>query len=324
MENKLWKPLASQKALKARALMYQQIRLFFQKNNVMEVDTPVFSPFGNTDPSIESMSSTYQGQGIKGCLPLYLQTSPEFFMKRLLAAGSGSIYQLAKAFRNGELGRYHHPEFTILEWYRVDYSMQQLMEEVAILSQLIFGKKITVSYYSYHQLFLQQLGVDINKADSKALKAVAGKYQIAGVDTLILDKNEWLDYLLSHYIIPQLNSNELSFIYHFPAEQASLARLTKDCPPVAERFEMIYCGLELANGFHELDNPEEQQVRFEAENNKRRRLGLKSIPLDRYLIDALSAGLPDCSGVALGVDRLLMLKLKEQTINKVLSFSSLH
>lgn len=320
MKKNQWQPSAEQSILKLRAAIYHKIRAYFMEQQVMEVDTPIGSRFGNSDPSIESLQTNYQGQGVKDQLTLYLQTSPEFFMKRLLAAGSGSIYQIATVFRQGEMGRYHHPEFKMLEWYRLDFSLHQLMHEVATLCQTLFDCQLKVEYYQYHQLFMDYFNIDIEQADDKMLAKIANQHQQTD---LYLDKNGWLDYLLSHWIIPNLDPQVLTFIYYFPIEQASLARIKSGNPAVAERFEMIYQGIELANGFHELDDPMEQKGRFEAENKQRKRLNLPLIPIDDYLIDALAAGLPDCSGVALGLDRLLMIKAQKSMLEEVLSFNGL-
>jgi len=254
---------------------------------------------------------------------LYLQTSPEFAMKRLLAAGSGSIYQLCKVFRNNEVGRHHHPEFSLLEWYQLDYSLMDLMQEVATLIKFLLNQKIPRTFYQYADLFSKMLAIDITQVNTKDLQQSAIQYKLAGADSLELDKNGWLDYLLSLYIIPKLPPQQLSFIYYYPAEQASLSRLCPENPLFSERFELVYQGLELANGFHELADAQEQLARFKVDNQKRLAHNLPEMPIDQNLIQALKQGLPDCCGVALGVDRLLMIQQQATHLQDILSFSCL-
>ncbi len=309
--------------LKARARLYAQIRDFFQQRAVLEVETPISAIYGNPDPNIESMQTRYKMQGAKEEQVLYLQTSPEFAMKRLLAEGSGSIYQLCKVFRNGEKGRYHHPEFTLLEWYQLNYSLEALMQEVADLIQLLLNQSIPVCFYPYYTLFDTFLDLNVIQTTSSQLQNKAIELKLNSASELILDKNGWLDYLISLYIIPKLNPEQLSFIYHYPPEQASLAQIKASSPPVAERFELVYRGLELANGFHELRDPKEQLARFEQENQQRKAQNLSIIPLDMNLIKALEKGLPDCSGVALGIDRVLMIQQNVTDLIQVLTFSCL-
>lgn len=286
----------------------------------MEVETQLCASAPTPDPTLASLRTHYLGPLYPGGKTLYLQTSPEFAMKRLLAAGSGPIYQICKAFRNGEAGRWHNPEFTILEWYRPGWDHHGLMSEVAALAQRILGADRPVEKHSYGDLFAQYLGLDPHAADSRELRACALEQGLAGVDALDLTAGDWLDLLLTQCIEPRLGREGLCFVYDYPATKASLARIRADSPPVAERFELYVQGIELANGFHELTDAQEQRRRFAQESDSRRRAGQEVPPLDEHFLAALEAGLPSCSGVALGVDRLLMLALGRQRIDEVIAF----
>jgi lysyl-tRNA synthetase class 2 len=252
---------------------------------------------GNTDPEIHSIR-TDSGR--------YLRTSPEFAHKRLLAAGSGDIFELGRVFRQGESGRAHNPEFTLLEWYRTGWNYQQLMDEVAGLVRYCGHGKFDrwpVKKTRYRQLFLDHLDVDPVTADNRLLSATARAH---GIDDIDLERNQWLDLLISFVIQSALPEQCLTFVYDYPADQAALSRIRPETPPVAERFELYLGQTELANGYQELTDASEQQRRFEAENTKREKLGKPRCKLDQHLISALMHGLPECAGVALGVDRLLM------------------
>ena len=277
---------------------------------------------GVTDPHIHSFITRYQGPGPRYGDTLYLQTSPEFPMKRLLAAGSGSIYQFARVFRNGEAGRLHSPEFTLLEWYRVGFDHHQLMDEVAelVLELLVgrYGDELPQERLSYRELFRQHLGLDPLRAMPDELRATAHAHNMpipAGMD--LQRAQPWLDMLLTHCLEPGLGRGRLTFVYDYPIAQAALARIRPDDPPVAERFELYLEGIELANGFHELTDPIEQGRRFEQENRRRSLLGLPTVPIDGRLLEAL-AHLPACSGVALGFDRLCMLEIGALELDAVL------
>lgn len=301
--------------------MLAEIRDFFRRAGVMEVETPLCASAPTPDPALASFWTSYLGPGYPTGKRLYLQTSPEFAMKRLLAAGSGPIYQISKAFRNGESGRWHNPEFTILEWYRLGWDHHALMAEVAALVQKILGADRPLEKHSYGDLFAQYLGLDAHAADSRELRACALRQGLAGAAKLELpDREAWLDFLLTACIEPRLGRDGLCFVYDYPASKASLARIRAGSPPVAERFELYIQGIELANGFHELADAKEQRRRFEQEADSRRRAGQEAPPLDEYFLAALDAGLPSCSGVALGVDRLLMLALGRQRIDEVIAF----
>ena len=288
----------------------------------MEVETPLLSSCFGTEPSIEPMRAEFVGPGYAGGRSLYLQSSPEFFMKRLLADGSGPIYQVCKAFRNGEAGRQHNPEFSILEWYRPGFTAEELMLEVAkLVGELLDQADIPVEYRSYADLFDQFLGLDVFDVQTEDLAQFAREQNLLGAETLELDRDGWLNLLMSSLIESELGENGLCFVTNYPASQASLARLNQHDPRTAARFELYYRGVELANGFEELADPDEQAERFEQENCKRRSNGQQAIPVDEALLGALQHGIPDCSGVALGLDRVLMSALSLEDIDQVLSFS---
>ncbi len=315
-----WRPFASLAMLQARAELLAAIRDFFRQAGVLEVETPVCSRFAVTDPAIESLTSRYTGPGAPAGLGLFLHTSPEFPMKRLLAAGSGPIYEICKVFRDGELGRRHNPEFTLLEWYRPGFDHRQLMGEVAELINRLLPEPRPVERLAYAEAFHRHLGIDIQAFDATGLQQVAQREQISGAESLQLDWDGWLDLLLSHAIEPHLGRGTLCFLYDYPVSQAALARVRPGNPPVAERFELYLEGMEIANGFHELSDADEQRRRFEADNQNRRAAGLVEPPMDEYLLAALQAGLPDCAGVALGIDRLLMQVSGAEQIRQVLAF----
>ncbi len=245
-------------------------------------------------------------------------------MKRLLAAGSGCIYQIARVFRDGEAGRHHNPEFTLLEWYRVGFDHHRLMDEVAELVTALLSGRVSLAEperLSYRELFQRHLDLDPHRVGvtELAMRAEARGVPIPqGMPTTQTDP--WLDLLLTHCIEPRLDMGRLIFLYDYPASQAALARLRPGDPPVGERFELYLNGVELANGFHELGNAGEQRRRFEAENAARQALGLPVAPIDENLLAALEAGLPDCAGVALGLDRLLMLAAGKKSLAEVLAF----
>lgn len=286
----------------------------------MEVETPTLSVAAITDPHLESFSTCYTGPGYAEGVKLYLHTSPEFPMKRLLAAGSGAIYQLCKVFRRGEAGRRHNPEFTLLEWYRPGFDHHQLMDEVAALVVPILRlESVAVERLSYREVFLRYVGVDPLESPLEELQQCARKQGISGFmgDD---DRDVWLDLILTHAVEPYLGQNGLCFIYDYPVSQAALARVNPEDPRVAERFELYYQGIELANGFHELADSDEQRKRFKAERAAREGQGLEPVPMDERLLAALDS-LPDCAGVALGVDRLVMLALGADSIEEVMAFT---
>ena len=314
-----WRPSASHDTLRLRAELLARIRSFFASRDILEVDTPVLSCAANTDPALQSFTTVYSGPGSVPGTSYYLHTSPEFPMKRLLAAGAGSIYQLCKVFRDGEFGAQHNPEFTLLEWYRIDYDHLQLMDEVdALLMQLLHDSSSTAARHRYADLFLTHTGVDLFTAEYAQL---CEKAEAVGVVIPESVQTEWLIEVLFELCVgPWLQQQKGVIVYDYPAAQASLSQLSALDPRVAERFEYFFEGVELANGFHELADADEQRRRFEAENLKRQRAGDEQLPLDEHFLQALEHGLPDCSGVALGVDRLLMLRCGVDQIQEVLAF----
>ena len=296
-----WRPSASIETLRARAELLARIRAFFAARGVLEVDTPILSRHATVDFHIDSLRA---GDG------RWLHTSPEFAMKRLLAAGSGPIWQLCHVFRAGDLGRHHNPEFLMLEWYRPGFDHHRLMDEViALLISLAVAPAGTVERYTYRDAWLDHAGVDPFTdglpALVRALSARADPPAGAGE----FDRDAWLDFGMAFVVGPKLGLPAPCFVYDFPATQAALARVRDVDPPVAERFELFWKGQELANGFHELGDAAEQRARFEADRARRLAVGREAPPYDANLIEALGQGLPDCAGVAVGVDRLLMLLL---------------
>lgn len=316
-----WRPTASLSALRARAALLERTRCYFASAGVLEVDTPILSPSAVTDPVLASLSTAVSIAGYGPSRPLYMHTSPELAMKRLLATGSGPIYQICKVFRDDERGRLHHPEFTLLEWYRPGWDQHQLMDEVAAVVRAALDRaEMPVERIGYRRLFLDRLGVDpweAGPADLRDLACRAGIPDAAGLD---LEKDGWLDLLLTQCLERDLGRDGMTFLYDYPPTQAALARIREDDHPVAERFELYIQGTELANGFRELRDPAEQRARFMADLESRRALGLPQPPLDERFLAALEAGLPDCAGVALGLDRLMMIATGAEHIDAVLSF----
>ncbi len=313
-----WRPSAKVEFLKKRAALLAQIRSFFAERGVLEVETPLLSHGTVTDPFILSISAAVRNPRSSQDQTCYLQTSPEYAMKRLLAAGSGCIYQICKAFRQDELGRLHNPEFTMLEWYRVGFDHHALMDEVDALLQFLMRTQ-PAERYSYQQVFERFLGIDPHEASLDALQACAEQQKEIQV-AATLERDGWLQLLLSHCIEPQLGDERPVFIYDFPASQAALARLRQGLPPLASRFEVFYRGIELGNGFHELQFAEEQRARFLQNLEDRKKQGAPKVPIDERLLAALAQGLPDCAGIAMGVDRLVMLAVGCQRIEEILSF----
>lgn len=312
-----FKPSASIEALKARAALYQKIRQFFAARDVLEVETPILSQAAVTDVHLASISVNryLNGQLQTG----YLQTSPEFAMKRLVASGVGSIYQICKVFRDDEHGRKHNSEFSMLEWYRPQFNLLQLMQEVADLLSALFGHPVEPKILTYKQAFLHRLDINPLTADLKTLKDTARRVGL-NID-LGEDRLAWLDLLFSHFVEPTLGAEYPVYLTDFPAEMASLAKvkLDEDGNRVAARFELYIDGLELANAYDELADAAEQARRFKADNAERQSRGLPVVPVDNNLLAAL-AQFPECAGIALGLDRLLMVLLDTRRIDKVIGF----
>lgn len=317
-----WRPGASVETLRTRAGLYERLRRFFAERSVMEVETPLLGASFGTDPAIEPVCGRFTGPGYPDGKTLFLQSSPEFFMKRLLAAGSGPIYQMCKAFRNGEAGRRHNPEFTILEWYRPGFTANQLMEELtALVRVLVDDQALPVERRSYQSLFLEYLDIDPLAVDGEALRHCAQTHHLLGADEMTLDRDGWLNLLMASFIEPALGAQGLTFVIDYPASQASLARLNPHDERTAARFELYWKGQELANGFEELVDAGEQSERFERENCQRFSAGQRPIPVDDALLSAMESGMPECAGVAVGLDRLLMCQLGLADIEQVLAFS---
>ncbi|WP_158135594.1 elongation factor P--(R)-beta-lysine ligase [Photobacterium damselae] len=314
-----WQPTADVAMLKQRAKLIAAIRQFFYQRDVLEVDTPAMSQATVTDIHLHTFKTEFVGPGFADGQILYLMTSPEFHMKRLLSAGSGAIYQICKSFRNEESGRYHNPEFTMLEWYRPGFDHHQLMDEMDELLQLILGCQ-QAERMSYQQAFLNVLGVCPLEGSMLELKQAAAKLGLSDIADPEEDRDTLLQLLFSIGIEGKIGQEVPAFVYDFPASQAALAQINPTDNRVAERFEVYFKGIELANGFHELANGDEQLIRFEADNHKRIEMGLEPQPIDMNLVNALRAGFPDCAGVALGIDRLIMLALGLKHIDQVTAF----
>jgi lysyl-tRNA synthetase class 2 len=319
-----WQPTLTWQEAQKRATILQQIRQFFADRNVVEVETPALSQGTVTDVYLDALSCKYDflaDSPADHSTELFLQTSPEFHMKRLLASGYGCIYQIAKAFRHEESGNHHNPEFTMLEWYRIGFNQFELMSEVAELLQVVIGGDKAL-LTSYQDTFIEIISVDPLVATFDELVEVLNKYNKAA-DWLIKmnDADLLLQFIFTEIIEPTIGVNEPQFIYDFPIAQASLAKRSTDDPRVAQRFECYFKGIELVNGFNELTDATEQVARFEQDNAKRNAQGLEIKPIDKNFIAALNHGLPQCSGVALGVDRLIMLALDIKNISEVQSFS---
>lgn len=314
--------------LTVRAKLLRSVRDFFAEREVLEVDTPLLSRAATPAPYLDSFATEGPDRGPTAGAGdggrRYLQTSPEFAMKRLLAAGSGPIYQLAKAFRREESGRHHNPEFTLLEWYRPGWSSSELMDEVqALVAPLLDG--VIFQRVAYADAMQRWAGVD---AQCDSTRVLAARAFDAGLEHRLAavigdDRDAWLDQLLTRLVVPAMQREGAVFLYDYPASQAALARIIPGCSgvaSVADRFELFVDGVELANGFRELTDAAEQRRRFEQENLERAAAGKAEMPLDEAFLDALQAGMPDCSGVALGIDRLLMLSRGQASLAEVLAF----
>ncbi|MBT4885117.1 MAG: EF-P lysine aminoacylase GenX [Legionellales bacterium] len=287
--------------LRQQAEFIAAIRAFFQDRSVMEVTTPLLASTTVTDPYISSIACKLRASSSD--MQAYLQTSPEFAMKRLLAAGSGSIYQICQAFRDDEPSPIHKAEFTMLEWYQLGYDYQDLMQELHDLLKL-FWPGLKLAKLTYSELFYNYIGLDIKAATITELDSVLRKNTKSELD--LRSKNDYLDALMTLVIQPQLKDVPALFVYDYPASQASLAKLSNKDPSIAERFELFLSGIEIANGFSELTNAPEQRQRFILDNNARAEQGLPKIALDEGFLESL-VYLPACAGVAVGLDRLFMV-----------------
>lgn len=319
MDRNDWRPTASRSVLESRAALLRRIRGFFAERSVLEVETPVLSSAANSDPNISSIFTDDPEQQ-------FLRTSPEYPMKRLLASGSGDIFEMGRVFRQGESGSRHNPEFTMVEWYRVGIPHLELADEVVDLVRYcgescgeIDFRSWPVRSITYRALFQELAGADPFNTDEAELSSLAAE---RGIVSARLSQDEWLDLLMAQLVQPALPGETFTIVHDFPPEQAALARIRAGDPAVAERFEVFAGQQELANGYQELTNAAEQRMRFEREQKLRAARREMAGPLDERLLAALEHGLPECSGVALGVDRLLMLLLNLDDIRSVLSFPS--
>jgi lysyl-tRNA synthetase class 2 len=306
-------------AIELRARLNALIRDFFARRSVLEVETPILSAAGNTDLHIDGFATRFSGNVQAGARERFLRTSPEYPLKRLLASGVGDCYELGRVFRNGEAGRSHNPEFTLLEWYRIGWDHQRLMDECAGLVRealALVGRSVEVRKTCYINLFNEQLDLDPSSATETALRAPLAEF---GIEPDGLTRDDWLDLLITHRLQPALPRDAITLVYDYPATQCALAKIRAGHPAVAERFELYLGPCELANGYHELNDATEQRARFERDNARRRERGLRDLPLDENLLAVLDA-MPDCAGVALGVDRLLMCMLGTDDIRDVLAF----
>ncbi|MDG6881487.1 poxB regulator PoxA [Phocoenobacter uteri] len=312
-----WQPTASIENLLQRAEIIKNIRQFFTERGLLEVETPILSEFGVTDINLSTFNTQFSSPFSSESKTLYLMTSPEYHMKRLLAAGSGAIFQFCKVFRNEEAGNRHNPEFTMLEWYRPHFDMYRLINEVDDLLQQTLDCEPAESF-SYQFVFQNYVGLDPLSASKKQLVDKAREQGLQCDDEE--NRDVLLQFLFTEMVEPKIGQERPVAIYHFPASQAALAQMSAEDHRVAERFEFYFKGIELANGFHELQDADEQIRRFMQDNAEREKLGLPQQTLDSRFLASLKAGIPNCSGVALGVDRLLMLAMDKQHINEVISF----
>ena len=302
-------------ALRRRADLYALIRRFFADRNVLEVETPILSAGANTDPNIQSFTTRFSGRGAG---ERWLRTSSEFAQKRLLAAGVGDCYELGRVFRDGEAGRRHNPEFTMLEWYRVGRDHRWLAGETVELIRAALGSvgnSADVFQTTYRHLFMAAIGVDPFADAIETLRAALGDIAIEPTG---LSRDDWLDLLLTHRIQPQFPHDRITVVIDYPPTQCALAQVSNG---VAERFEVYVGTHELANGYHELIDATEQRGRFVRDNERRKGRGLPLVPIDDNLLAALDRGMPACAGVALGIERLLMAMLRTDNIADVLAFA---
>ena len=314
-----WLPTATREALMLRARLNAAIRAFFAEREVLEVETPVLSLAGNTEPNIASFSLQFSGRTDGAPRTRWLRTSPEFALKRLLAAGVGDCYELGRVFRDGEAGGRHNPEFTMLEWYRVGWDHLRLLEETVALLRAalaLVGREASLRVLTFRDLYWTQLQLDPHTASIDELRNALGE---VAIDPEGLSRDDWLDLLMTHRLQPGFAADQLLAVHDWPASQAALAKIRPGEPPLAERFELYLGPYELANGYHELNEAAEQRTRFERDNAVRRERGLSQVVIDERLLAVLDA-LPDCAGVALGVERLLMCLADTDAIADVLAY----
>ena len=315
-----WQPLSSVASTSRRAATLKRARIFFEERNILEVDTPILSRFATSDPQIESIGVTLQLDPGK---PWFLQTSPEYCMKRLLSAGYPDIYEICKVFRDAEAGRYHQPEFTMVEWYRLNFGLHDIMQDtLEFITTLVDAKRFDKApmLLSHAEAFAEFAGIDSSTADIATLSAAAAADDQLK-QSLGDSRDDWLDLLLAEKISSKFPTDRLTALCHYPASQAALARICPDDASVADRFEVFAGDLELANGYVELVDAKEQSSRFEADQSARKLAGRPQRPIDRAFIAALASGLPACAGVAVGFDRVHMLNEGANDIRHALSFA---
>lgn len=317
MTGENWRPTAGPGVAKSRAGLLRRAREFFDAREILEVDTSVLSKFAVTDPHIESVSASSRSEA-----ELFLHTSPEYKMKRLLAAGFGDICQICKVFRDGELGRNHLPEFTMVEWYRLNFGLQEIMRDTIDFVATVLDRSdlsSSAEFISYQEAFRKILALNPLTADIAALINCACTDEHLK-ETVGDDRDAWLDLILANGVVPGFSTGKLTVLFHYPASQAALARHCPDDAEVADRFEVYYGSLELANGFVELTDADEHLSRFERDRDARRKNGKADYRIDVEFMDALRAGLPPCAGVAVGLDRLLMLHEGQSNLSAVTNF----
>ena len=314
-----WRPASGPDAAARRAAILRRMRDYFRQSGALEVDTPALSPFTVSDTRIESFEIS---SSRASSLPLYLQTSPEYFMKRLLAAGYPDIYSICRVFRDGEVGRRHQPEFTMVEWYRLGMGLQEIIDDTVRVIAAALGERAPQAApvcIDYRDAVAEACGIDIKAASNADLAAAAGadeRLRAAVGD----GRDDWLDLLLATSVVPAFSPHRLTVLRHYPASQAALARICPDDPEVADRFEVFLGEVELANGYVELTDAAEQAARMRRDNAQRDGRGLAARPADEFLLAALASGLPPCSGVAMGLERLHMIHDNTDDISDVLTF----
>jgi elongation factor P--(R)-beta-lysine ligase len=314
--NQTWRPTATLSAIRRRAEALRWTREFFHQRGVLEVETPALVNAAVSDVNLGSIRAAMPGSETS----FYLHTSPEYAMKRLLAAGIGDIYQVCRVYRGDERGRQHNPEFTMLEWYRLGFSLDDLMNEVAVLVRGLLGAHVPVEKLSYRDAVIRHAGFDPLEAPDAELRRAAQSLGLDADRAREATRDVLLDLIVGAQVGPALGAESLTFVHRYPASQAALARLDPDDPRVALRFELYHRGIELANGYHELSDVAEQRQRFDADQRARHDRGLPVNSLDPHLLAALESGFPDCAGVALGFDRVLVLALGAASIDDVLAF----
>ncbi len=335
MDNPGFRPTASWNVLQARAALLQVVRRFFDVRGFCEVETPLLSHDVCVDAWLDPFIVPHAGGRADRQGRMFLQTSPEFGMKRLLAAGADAIYQITRSFRRGESGGRHNPEFTIVEWYRVGNTLAQQIDLVEQLVQSVADhvadagpdslrasrRAVSFRRIAYNDAFAEFAGHPVLESSTVELRALADRLGVAAPESLAADDRDgWLNLLLAEVVEPALKRQEGVVLYDYPASQAALARVRPEQPLVADRFELYLDGMEICNGYRELTDPDQLAARMQAQAEKRRAAGLSDLPADSRLIDAMRAGLPDCSGVALGFDRLVMWRLGLQQIADVIPF----